>query len=105
MTDASVAPQYSWTCADCGRKVPNRFDMCRCGATRDSGGNGETGAMGAIGTIGAEPSPPHASILPWLVLGFVALAAAGTLIAIQVIPLRPQPSADIVSDATPSAPV
>lgn len=28
------SPQYSWVCPECSRKVPNRFDQCRCGAAR-----------------------------------------------------------------------
>ena len=101
MTDTPVSPLYSWTCV-CGRKVPNRFDTCRCGQARDT--TDETGAIGAA--IQEPPRAQSSSTLAWLVLGFVALAAAGTLIAIQVIPVRPQPqAAAIVHDVAPAAPV
>jgi hypothetical protein len=75
------------------------------------------GAMGAEGATGAEgttwgPPPPAPSKLPWIVLGVVALAAAGTLVALQVMPVKPAPSSALESpiategkpDASASAP-
>lgn len=42
-------------------------------------------------------------MLPWIVLGIVTVIAAGSLIALQVIPVRPQPqAAAIVSDSRPA---
>lgn len=116
MSDAPV-PQYSWICPQCTRKVPNRFDMCRCGTVRDLGDAGLSveamappgakadaeGATGAV--IAADPPKPSSSALQWTVLGFVGAAAAGILIAIQVLPARPQPQATaIASSVAPIAP-
>jgi hypothetical protein len=56
--------------------------------------------------IEESPRPRSSSTLAWVVLGFVTLAAAGTLIAIQVIPVRPQPqAAAMVHDVAPSSPL
>jgi S1-C subfamily serine protease len=44
-------------------------------------------------------------MLAWLVLGFVGLSAAGILIALQVIPVRPDPRARaVVPDGVPASP-
>ncbi len=108
----SDSPQYSWICSECARRVPNRLDTCRCGNGRNPGSTGATeaiGAEGATSAIGAEDATgaegatainveviqpsPRASMLPWVVLSVVTLAAAGTLIALQVIPVKPKPVA------------
>ena len=112
MSDTPVSPLYSWTCVACSRKVPNRYDVCRCGQSRDLGAEawaGELGATGAMGPMGATGSnasqQPNSSVLTWLVLGFVAVAVAGTLVAIQVIPASPQPqAAAVVPEIAPAAP-
>src|SRR5918993_350600 len=102
MSDAPV-PQYSWICPGCGRKVPNRVDLCRCGSERDPGGavlsaeamgdpSAKAGVDGATSAAGAGEPKQTSSRLPWVVLGFATLAAAGTLIALQVIPVKPTPA-------------
>ena len=118
MSDISVQPQYSWLCPGCGRKVPNRYDTCRCGEGRDAAAGamsatgamgaapdamGATSAIGAEGAIGADEPQRRSPVLAWMVVGFVTLAAAGTLIAIQVMPVRPQPQTSAVAPvAAPS---
>ena len=37
MTEAPEQPQFVWTCPKCGRKVPARLDICRCGVRREPG--------------------------------------------------------------------
>jgi S1-C subfamily serine protease len=55
--------------------------------------------------VGAhEPQQGRSSMLPWIVLGLVTVIAAGSLIALQVIPARPQTqTAAIVPDVHPAA--
>src|SRR5687767_8416967 len=96
MSETSV-PQYSWICPECTRRVPNRFETCRCGCARDAGAMGAEGAMAAEGSTVWGPPPPTPSKLPWIVLGVVALGAAGTLIALQVMPVK---SASAPTEAT-----
>jgi S1-C subfamily serine protease len=116
MSDVPV-PQYSWICPECTRKVPNRFDTCRCGTVRDLGGarlsdetmgdpSAKADAQGAAGPVlAADPPKPSSSWFQWMVLGFVGAAAAGILIAIQVLPARPQPRATAIeSNVAPNAP-
>jgi S1-C subfamily serine protease len=93
----------TWTCPSCTRKVPSRHDTCRCGFVRGP----ETGVP--IDERGKS------SLLPWVVLGGVAAAAAGMLIALQTVPIKPNaasvepsgelsaPTASVTADA-PSAP-
>ena len=57
---------------------------------------GIAGAETPIGpdvAMGVEPAPPElrSSMLSWMVLGVVAVGAAGALIAIQVFPMKPKP--------------
>jgi len=108
MSDAPVLPLYSWICTECGRKVPNRFDVCRCGGARAE----ELGAVGAIGESEAmeapvlvEPPERRSSMVSWMLLGFVALCAAGTLIALQVVPVRSPPQAAVIAPDAPISPV
>jgi S1-C subfamily serine protease len=110
MSDTPVNPQYSWICPECTRRVPNRFETCRCGCARDAGAMGAMGAEGAEGAEGTVwgPPPPTPSKLPWIILGVVALAAAGTLIALQVMPVKSAPSSalesPIATEGKPDAP-
>src|SRR5688572_7282585 len=105
MSDTPVPPQYSWICQECGRKVPNRVDLCRCGSERDPDATGAQRATGVEdatgGSVADQPRPT--SMLPWVVLGLVTLAAAGTLIALQVIPVKPTPAPPNVVN-TPTGP-
>jgi S1-C subfamily serine protease len=41
MNDAN--DRFVWTCAACGRKVPHRIDVCRCGTRREDGTTESTG--------------------------------------------------------------
>ncbi len=59
--------------------MPKRFDTCRCGAS---------GALPVPESASLETPKPASSALSWIALCFVALAAAGTLIALQVIPVK-----------------
>jgi S1-C subfamily serine protease len=94
-------PIHSWTCPQCGRRVPSRLGECRCGLQRpDDGLAGDTANAAAAG---AALNPSKSSILPWIVLAVVASAAAGTLIALQVIPIRPQQQAATSGSIAPSA--
>jgi hypothetical protein len=64
------------------------------------------GALGAADAVAATVEPPaqSSSLLAWMVLGFVGLAVAGILIAIQIVPARPQQkAAAIVPDVAPNA--
>jgi len=79
--------------------VPNRFDLCRCGAER----SGAAGAIDTTSALGEEEPQPRSSSIPWFVLGIVTVVAAGGLIALQVIPGRPRPqTAAIVPDGGPA---
>jgi S1-C subfamily serine protease len=91
---------HSWTCPQCGRRVPSRVSECRCGLQQPDDGL----AGDAPSAVAAAVAAPTSSILPWIVLGVVTLAAAGTLIALQVIPVRPQPQAATSGSTAASAP-
>lgn len=100
MTDTPLPPQYSWTCPECARRVPNRLDECRCGFVRDP-----EAVFDELETVAPPVAPPgKSSVLPWVVLGIVAAAAAGTLITLQVIPLGPRSETALAPDASASAP-
>lgn len=101
MTDTPVQPQYSWICPDCTRRVPNRFETCRCGCARPE----DFAVIEGDSTVWGPP-PPTSSKLPWIVLGFVTFAAAGTLIALQVMPVKSASTtaAAIVPEVAPGAP-
>jgi hypothetical protein len=58
---------------------------------------------GAMGATSAEHVPqPRSSALSWIALAFVTLIAAGTLIALQAVPVRPQPQAASVAPGAPA---
>jgi S1-C subfamily serine protease len=109
MPDTPLPPQFSWTCPECARKVPNRLEECRCGFVR----NLEMGATMGLSAVapGAKADATGASgaggrstsWLPWIVLGIVAAAAAGTLIALQVIPARREIQRNAEASTAPSA--
>lgn len=99
MNDIPSGPQYSWTCPECARHVPNRLDECRCGFVRSA----EMGALGATGATGSDGR--SSSWLPWVVLGIVAAAVAGNLIALQVTPVRPAPQNRTAQSPAPGAPL
>ena len=74
---------FSWTCPECSRQIPIRVDACRCGFSRN-------GAATGVPAIYSEPrsaSEPQ-SWFPWIALGAVAVIAAGSLVALQVLPVR-----------------
>src|SRR6266511_3955900 len=81
---APIQPTFVWNCPECGRRVPNRLNDCRCGYQRD----GEAALAPVAPSALSAPPPPSAKLLPWVVLTGVALAAAGTLIALQVAPIK-----------------
>jgi S1-C subfamily serine protease len=97
------SPQFSWLCPECGRRVPNRLEICRCGGSRV-----EVLPTGSLDpTEGAAPSAPapKSAMLSWALLGLVTVAAAGTLIALQVIPVKtnaPSPAPATNPAAAPS---
>jgi S1-C subfamily serine protease len=78
MTEAT-ADQFVWTCAACGRRVPHRVDLCRCGARR-----------------AAAPAEPATGGYRLLVAGIV-LGAAMALLLLRSSPGTPA--------ATPTPPV
>jgi S1-C subfamily serine protease len=78
----------NWTCPSCSRKVPSRLDTCRCGFVREP----DTSALGASGAADAD-ARGGTSLISWVVLGAVAAAAAGMLIALQVVPAKVNPDA------------
>ena len=81
------SPQFSWTCPACSRTVPNRVAECRCGAARPD-------PVGSPQIQEVDSATRSSSAAAWVVLGLVAIAAAGTLIALQMMPLRaPAPDA------------
>ena len=95
----SHSAQYSWSCPQCGRLVPKRFETCRCGGERDLASSG----------VAATPvdAPKSSPLLSWAVLGIVAIAAGGTLVALQVIPVKSaatQPAASQGAADKPNAP-
>lgn len=112
MSDAPVPQQFVWICPKCARKVPNRLTECRCGFPRDGElsvaddglNSGET--PGAALPAPATPAPRSSSALSWIILGVVAAIAAGTLIALQVVPVRPVPLEDSNAslEAVPASP-
>ncbi len=91
--------EFSWLCPECGRRVPNRAEICRCGGTRV-----EVLPAGALDGAGPAEPAARSSMLPWIVLGIVTIAAAGGLIALQVIPVKKQ-SSDCNAAGAPDAPI
>lgn len=87
--------QYSWHCPSCGRRVPTRFEECRCGFK-----------MTELSDFGAEQGPstparsgPTASLL--IILG----AAIGLGIAVYIVQSqKEQPASRPPSDAVSTQP-
>jgi S1-C subfamily serine protease len=84
--------QFSWSCPSCGRRVPTRFDECRCGFHRHN----------LPPAVAEEPAPepassarsgPPASLL--LILG----AAIGLGIAVYIV----RSQKDLPGEAVPAA--
>src|SRR6476646_6337677 len=101
MTEAPQ-PQFVWTCRQCGRKLPTRLDICRCGTRREPGSpeepvQGETarpiaGPEGAALPTEDRPGRFGPGFLNWVVLFAVAAIAIGALVAIQIAPVRTSPA-------------
>ncbi|RPI53177.1 MAG: hypothetical protein EHM55_14555 [Acidobacteria bacterium] len=71
-------PAYSWLCPGCGRQVPNRMEICRCGTSQADA------VVIAPEPEGTQPATTAKSnVLSWVVLGTVTVIAAGTLLALQ----------------------
>src|SRR3954468_20933839 len=92
MNETLEQPQRVWTCQKCGRKMPIRLDVCRCGVMRQPGTPDEAVAATEL-KLGYEPpgnsaAPASGGILQWAVLITVAVIAAGALVAIQIVPVR-----------------
>jgi S1-C subfamily serine protease len=117
MTEAPEQPQFVWTCRKCGRKLPTRLDICRCGTRREPGSPEEPVPASAAGPkesvrqespAPAETGPVNAGsgILNWMVLVAVAAMAIGALVALQVMPVRkpPAPPASAMAPPQPSSP-
>ena len=87
---------FSWTCPSCNRRVPTRFDECRCGFHRQN----------LPPLISEEPAPEHepvrsgppASLL--LILG----AAIGLGIAVYIVRSQKDPSPEIAPVAVGVSP-
>src|SRR5205809_529489 len=112
MTEAPQ-PQFVWTCRQCGRKLPTRLDICRCGTRREAGSleeplQGETARPVAATPEGVSlPIEGRQGVfgpgfLNWAVLFAVAAIAIGALVAIQVAPGR-TPAAPQRSSPPPPA--
>ena len=82
MSESPESPRYSWSCRGCGRKVPHRFETCRCGAAR---AEVEVLPEGALDAETASTTP-RSGPLSWIVLAVIAVIACGTLVALQVTP-------------------
>jgi len=91
-------PEFSWLCPECGRRVPNKTAICRCGGTRV-----EVLSAGALDGAGPAEPAARSNRLPWIVLGIVTIAAAGGLVALQVVPVKNNPAPANASGA-PGAP-
>src|SRR5215216_6793769 len=108
MTEAPEQPQYVWTCRTCRRKMPVRLDICRCGTRRDAGSPDEPASVIAAPKDSAPLPQSRASgssLLQWMVLLTVAAIAIGSLVAIQVVPVRNSASTMARSGpATPAPP-
>jgi putative serine protease PepD len=82
----------AWQCPKCGRMVPKRVTVCRCG--HQSRGNEQAGTVGvdsaAVSTAMSEPSSAQPR-RPWSAVGLVVLVVAGAAVAFQW--RRPQSSA------------
>src|ERR1044071_4262941 len=94
--------QYSWNCTSCGRRVPTRFEECRCGFK-----------MTELSDFGAEqglstPARSGAAASMLIILG----AAIGLGIAVYIVqsqkeqPAAPPPSNTVTTppEQTQSAP-
>src|SRR5437762_1414363 len=105
MDAAPEQPQFVWTCQKCGRKLPTRLDICRCGTRRAAGSPeepvpvAEPGRAPAAGSPEQQalrterpPVPPSSGVLNWVVLLAVATIAIGAIVAIQVVPARKPPA-------------
>jgi S1-C subfamily serine protease len=89
----------SWTCPQCGRNVPSRVDTCRCGFVRV-----EVLPAGALDDSTPDSkSAPRSALISWIVIGMVTAAAVGTLVALQVMPVRPPSSASAVRGSEPDS--
>src|SRR6266850_6700264 len=76
--------RFSWGCPSCGRRVPTRFQECRCGFQKPE----RAPVVGEETAPPRKPSGPSASLL--LILG----AAIGLGIAVYIVQSqKPEPAA------------
>jgi S1-C subfamily serine protease len=80
--------QFVWVCPLCARRVPNRLDVCRCGAPRGNAETVEASAAPPVTPAGSGPidpavllaiSLPRSPRRPPRLNRIVLLAVAGTL--------------------------
>src|SRR5436190_9029867 len=113
MTDATEQPQFVWTCQKCGRKLPTRLDICRCGTRRAPGSPEEPVSVPVASPKGPalrtedapierSPGPSGPGMMNWIVLFAVAAIVVGALVAIQVVPVKKAPAASTSADGSTS---
>jgi S1-C subfamily serine protease len=95
MSEGPRRPNFVWICSACGRKVPSRLNVCRCGSHRGSDGaqRESDGSDAAAWPPGDAPPAPPAGVgsktaFHWLVLIGVAGGVIGLLIAVQILPAK-----------------
>jgi hypothetical protein len=99
----------TWSCPNCGRRVPNRVSQCHCGTTREDAVR-QAAAGAAVGPPGApraaRRSPPiRLGPLTWdlkaLLIGMALVALLGLVRLFW--PARPEPIVPLLGhiDATP----
>jgi S1-C subfamily serine protease len=74
MTD-TISPTYSWTCPECGRRVPNKLDACRCGFVQHQ----TPGPVGAAHTVWPTEARSGSGALGLAVVAVVGIAAIGAI--------------------------
>src|SRR5260221_321363 len=100
-------PIFVWPCRSCGRKVAKRLDVCRCGVKRDPAwpdeAQPEAPAAVSVAPHAVTARGPRSSALQWVFLVGGAAVAAGTLVAIQTLPVHrtPPPAAAAPFTAEP----
>src|SRR5437762_6864246 len=94
-----ASDHFSWICPSCERRVPTRFDACRCGFQRQNRGP----------LIAEEPAPEHAPARsgPPASLLLILGAAIGLSVAVYIVrsqmPAEAAPVAVGVSPRSESA--
>ena len=77
------SPQFSWVCPECSRKVPNRFELCRCGAARPDVEILPEGALDDTASDVPDRAARGQQSSTWILIALVTAIGVGGVLAVR----------------------